>query len=58
MVKRKQGVKECLVFVFLNTFDVKRNKCFQTGMNSRLLVLDRTNQPISKGVVSLGTTWR
>lgn len=58
MVKRKQGMKEGLVFVFLNTFDVKRNKCFQTGMNRRLLVLDRMNQPISKGVISLDTTWR
>jgi hypothetical protein len=58
MVKRKQGVKECLVLVFLNTFDVKRDKCFQTGMNRRLPVLDRMNQPIPKGVVSLGTTWR
>ena len=58
MVKRKHGMKEGLVFVFLNTFDVKRNKCFQTGVNRRLLVLDRMSQPIPKGVIRLGTTWR
>lgn len=58
MVKRKQGMKEGLVFVFLNTFDVKRNKGFQTGVNRRLPVLDRMNQPIPKGVISLGTTER
>ena len=58
MVKRKQGMKEGLVFIFLNTFDVKRNKCFQTGVNRRLPVLDRMNQPISKGVISLSTTGR
>ena len=58
MVKRKEGMKEGLVLVFLNTFYVKRNKCFQTGVNRRLLVLDRMNQPIPKGVISLCTTWR
>ena len=58
MVKRKHGMKEGLVFVFLNTFDMKRNKCFQTGVNRRLLVLDRMNQPIPKGVIRLDTTWR
>ena len=58
MVKRKQGMKEGLVFVFLNTFDVNRNKCFQTGVDWRLLVLYRMNQPIPKGVISLGTAWR
>lgn len=58
MVKRKQGMKEGLVFVFLNTFDVKRNKGFQTGVNRRLPVLDRMNQPIPEGVISLGTTER
>ncbi len=58
MVKRKQGMKEGLVFVFLNTFDVKQNKGFQTGVNRRLPVLDRMNQPIPKGVISLGTTER
>lgn len=46
------------MFVFLNAFDVKRNKCFQTGVNRRLPVLDRMNQPISKGVISLGATGR
>ncbi len=56
MIKRKQGMKEGLVFVFLNTPDGKRNKCFQTGANRRLPVLDRMNQPIPKGVISLGTT--